>query len=180
MRELLRNGNLTRLIELAALGVEKKKKAPKPKTTQQIFSGMEFPDWWPASEWEQYLLMRKRKRAPMTDLATKMLVKQVMDLRTAGHDPSAVLAQSVFKGWTDVYAPRGDSGKTSIQPIESTNLAGWRSRLEIFYIGDDSLPKGAWSPKWGPEPGQPGCLAPQEALARFQSHQVSQVGARRA
>ena len=37
-------------------------------------------------------------------------------------------------------------------------MATWRHRL------DTSRKLGQWDVKWGPMPGQPGCLAPQQLL----------------
>lgn len=167
MRELLKNGNLTRLIELAALGAEKKKNLPKRRAQQQTFAGMQFPDWWPTKAWENYLAMRKKKRAATTERAVEMILAEVITLRAAGHDPTACLDQSTLKGWTEVYAPKGSNGAAAPAVLENTNLAGWMSRLEIFFVGDDECPKGGWSPKWGPRPDQAGCVAPPAILARF-------------
>lgn len=174
MRDLLRNGNLTRLIELAALAVAKKKPAPKAK--QETFAGMQFPDWWPAAAWEGYLAMRKKKRIATTDRAVTMLIKEVSALRAAGHDPAACLDHSVLKGWTEIYAPRGNVVPIAAA-IENTNLAGWVSRLEIFHIGDDDLPKGGWAPKWGPPPDKPGCLVPAEAQTAFLARHPLKIAA---
>lgn len=176
MRELLRNGNLTRLIELAALGVEKKKKTPKLRTKQESFPGMQFPTWWPIPAWENYLAMRKKKRTPTTDRAVEMIIAEVTKLRAAGHDPAAAIDQSTLKGWTEIYAPKAANGNGAApHAIERTNLAGWIGRLAVFYEGDEEVPKGFWSPKWGAAPGISGCVVPAEAVVAYsaQSHRIS-------
>lgn len=53
----------------------------------------------------------------------------------------------------------------------------WERRCLMFFEGlprttypderDDSKPKGTWSAPWGPKPGEPGCLCPDEVLSRF-------------
>lgn len=49
--------------------------------------------------------------------------------------------------------------------IESTDADGWAKRMRV-YAGDTTLPKGTWSTKWGPKPGEAGCLCPVEIAAQ--------------
>jgi hypothetical protein len=56
--------------------------------------------------------------------------------------------------------------------IEQTNDAGWENRLRVWYgtAGPDS-PPGRWIPKWGPKPGEMGCLAPARLVERLRPRQ---------
>jgi hypothetical protein len=67
-----------------------------------------LPDWLPLPEWEGYLEMRVAKKKPPTAVAIKLVIATLAKLRGQGHDPGAVLNQSIVNCWTDVYAIKGD------------------------------------------------------------------------
>lgn len=73
-------------------------------TQQQLIS--ELPDWVPAEAWEEFVKMRKSIKKPMTDYASKLMLKKLDGLRRAGHDPQAVLDQSILKCWLDIFPVR--------------------------------------------------------------------------
>jgi hypothetical protein len=75
------------------------------------------PDWLPAAEWAAFEEMRNRIRKPMTDRARKLTFDELAKLRGAGHDPAAVLDQSVRNSWQGVFPLRG------VQPAQSGRLA---------------------------------------------------------
>lgn len=68
---------------------------PKPVAT--------LPDWVPVDAWNGYLELRKRKRAPLTERALSLAVKELEKLRGEGFDPGEVLDQSTLKGWVGLF-----------------------------------------------------------------------------
>ena len=148
--------------------LKKEKKKKDGAKAPSLLPGLQFPDWWPVPAWEGYVAMRKKKRAPMTDRAVEMVIAEVTKLRAAGQDPAAVMDQSTRKAWTDVYPVKGgDAGAGGLfaaPPLP--DAATWVWRLEAFHHGNEEqeLVPGYWQAKWGPQPGQAGCLVPTEAI----------------
>jgi len=106
----------------------------KPKA--KALCAFELPTWVPQEAWDHYTEMRNRIRKPMTDQAKHWAVKLLARLRSEGHDPAAVLEQSVFNSWQGLFEVKGDgtnrqSGKQSrAREVASNNLAaaaavGW-------------------------------------------------------
>lgn len=86
-----------------------------------------LPEWVPKEEWDGFLEMRKKKDAPDTQRAMKLLVTELTKLRDAGHDPATVLDRSTTRGWTglfDLNKPHngGRHGKLSGQELFDHNL----------------------------------------------------------
>lgn len=84
-----------------------------------------LPDWIDPTDWQAFEAQRRKKRAADTDHARLLVVKQLEKLRDQGHDPTAVLQQSIRSGWIDVYPlraeARGVMGKQSA--LEARNAA---------------------------------------------------------
>ena len=55
--------------------------------------------------WEAYCSMRKEmgKRAPFTDYAKKLVLKELMKFHSEGYDANNSLEQSIMKGWRGVF-----------------------------------------------------------------------------
>ncbi len=70
------------------------------------------------------------------------------------------------KGWLDDRP--GTSGTVS-DPDAGVSVDLWVWRLGAFHHGDaeQEVKPGYWQAKWGPEPGQAGCRAPQAAVAAY-------------
>lgn len=62
-----------------------------------------LPEWVPSGPWEAFKATRKAIRAPLTDYASNLIVRELSRLRDAGHDPGAVLDQSVRLSWRGVF-----------------------------------------------------------------------------
>jgi len=77
----------------------------KPKTTPA--ASPPLPDWLPADAWKGYCEMRVKMRRPMTDRATKLALMKLATLMAAGHNPTAVLEQSIFNSWQGLFVVRG-------------------------------------------------------------------------
>jgi hypothetical protein len=69
-----------------------------------------LPDFISKETWDAYKEMRQRKRAPLTDRAASLIVKELEKLKAQGHDPEAVLNQSIMKSWTGVFPVSTASG----------------------------------------------------------------------
>jgi len=92
---------------------EKKDQKKKQPALPLAFS---IPSWISQEAWEGFAEMRKRKRAPLTQRACSMVVKELTKLRSEGHDANAVLDQSTLNSWTAVYPVKaGKSGSPAAQ-----------------------------------------------------------------
>jgi uncharacterized protein YdaU (DUF1376 family) len=82
----------------------------KNQKKKQSPSRFALPEWVPVEAWQGYIETRKKKRAPNTDHALDLAVRELEKLRVAGHDPKAVLEQSVFRGWQGLFPIGSNSG----------------------------------------------------------------------
>jgi hypothetical protein len=63
-------------------------------------------DWITPESWAAFLEMRRRIKAPLTPYAEKLIMRELVKLKTAGNDPQACLDQSIMLGWRDVFPLR--------------------------------------------------------------------------
>lgn len=73
--------------------------------------------------WQDFRDHRRRLRAPMTPRAESILLRQIEELREQGHDPTAMIEQSIARGWKGIFAGDGD-GKRRKQTATDSHLAG--------------------------------------------------------
>ena len=78
----------------------------EPKDTRADATGFVLPDWIPADAWAAFMETRKTKKAKSTDYALSLIVKDLERFNAAGHDPVAILNNSIKAGWSDVYPPK--------------------------------------------------------------------------
>lgn len=160
IREVLKTeGGVARLIELAARGLGKRAKAVS-KTQPQFLPELQFPDWWPAAQWQAFVAMRTKKKAPLTEYATDLIIRDITRWRLAGQNPIEIIDRSIRNCWSDVYE-LGKAEKTIFPQIGETPEV-WRWRINAFHKGDpdEQIRPGYWKDAWGPKPGEPGCRAP--------------------
>lgn len=63
----------------------------------------------PPDVWADFRKHRERVKAPMTERAERGILKRLEEIqREHGHDPVAVLDQSIRKGWRDVFPLKGE------------------------------------------------------------------------
>lgn len=87
----------------------KKKSAPKPDTT-----AVEKPDPVSQQVWDDLLTLRKTKRAPLTQTAWNMALKEILIAQKAtGHPMDQIISEWIVAGWvgfkSDWYANRAGS-----------------------------------------------------------------------
>lgn len=84
---------------------EGKSKPPLPPL-RKGGNGFSPPDWVPRDAWDAFIESRKRQKGGITERAKELIVLQLDKLRQEGHDPEAVLNQSVAMGWKGVFPIR--------------------------------------------------------------------------
>ena len=69
------------------------------------------PDWLPPEAWAAFLAHRKALRKPLTAQAVKLAIAKLDELRRQGHEPTAVLEQSILAGWQGLFPLRAEAKK---------------------------------------------------------------------
>lgn len=85
-----------------------KEPPPTPRKRGNGFdaAAIELPDWLDREDWQGWVADRKARKKPVTQEAAKLQLKQLADLRAEGHQPSAVIANSIASGYQGLYPPR--------------------------------------------------------------------------
>lgn len=76
-----------------------------------------YPEWIPQEAFEAFIEMRKKMRKPMTAYAVKLAIKTLDRLRQEGHDPQAVLDQSIMNSWQGLF-PIKNAPIYGVQPLK--------------------------------------------------------------
>jgi hypothetical protein len=76
-----------------------------------------LPDYVDANTWDDYLAMRKKKRAAPTDRAVELIIKDLAGFHGEGYDVNKLLEMSIKNSWIGVF-PRKEflSGKAGQNP----------------------------------------------------------------
>jgi uncharacterized protein YdaU (DUF1376 family) len=82
---------------------------PPARARPQREQPPEIPTWVPIEPWNAWLTMRRQKRAPATAEAMRLSIRELERFREAGHDPEAVLNQSIQRGWTGLFEVKGEA-----------------------------------------------------------------------
>lgn len=78
----------------------------KTKKGRRETETVELPEWLPVDNWQTFLAMRSRIRKPASPRAQRMLIGRLHELKDAGHNPVALLAQAELKCWLTFYPPK--------------------------------------------------------------------------
>jgi uncharacterized protein YdaU (DUF1376 family) len=74
---------------------DQKQKGGKPPA-------LTLPDWLPANAWADWHAFRNQRKG-WTHKARELSLATLGKLRTQGHDPTAVIEQSIERGWTGLF-----------------------------------------------------------------------------
>ena len=121
---------------------EPSSKARRVRSAPATVAEFMLPDWVPADTWSDFVAMRKSIRKPMTAAAMKLQIKTLDKLRADGHDPRAVLEQSIAASWQGLFPVKPDfdssAGSTrsagDVRPAWAT-AAGFANRFEAESAG---------------------------------------------
>lgn len=97
---------------------------------------VELPDWLPQAAWDDWLAHRKAMKAPFTQRAAELSIAVLGRLQGEGHDPVAVINESVLRGWTGLF-PVGKGGSGAPAQGGSTAPTGtwWESAEGVRQMG---------------------------------------------
>lgn len=86
------------------------------KRREEIYT----PDFVNQDLWADFLAVRKKIKAQNTPMAIKLLVTELKKLIAQGHDPNAVISNSIRNSWKDVYPL-----KENVTAIDKTQKPAW-------------------------------------------------------
>jgi hypothetical protein len=105
-------------------------KGAQDDTPKASPSSFELPSWIPGETWKDFEECRKKLRRPMTNRARRDIVAKLDRLRNNGQDVEAMLAQSIRKGWQDVFEVKDElfvvSQSDPLSGIKFANAGGTR------------------------------------------------------
>jgi hypothetical protein len=96
---------------------------PKPQGGKVI----NIPEWLDPDLFNDYQVMRKTIKAPMTEKAGTILINKIAKHRDEGHDPSELLETAILNNWKSVYPPKGSF--ISNQPRQLTEKQILRKQI---------------------------------------------------
>jgi DNA-binding transcriptional ArsR family regulator len=102
-----------------------------PKRVRVRAKEVTVPDWMDRSLWQQFLEHRRFIKAPMTEVAKRRAITTLAKLRDEGHEPEAVLNQSIVNGWKGVFPVKQHSGS------ESRRFSATVEALQSLFGEDD-------------------------------------------
>jgi DNA-binding transcriptional MocR family regulator len=83
-------------------------KEPKGNRHKAQTPEIALPKWVPVDAWNSFVAMRRAIKSPISADGLPLALKKLAELRDAGHDPQAVLEQSVMTNYKGLFAIRGE------------------------------------------------------------------------
>ena len=97
-----------------------KNKARASPAAQTLLPVDPIPGWMPVAAWAEWLKFRSRKKGGYSDYARTLAIRSLTTLRDSGHDPDAVINQSIENGWPGLYPIKpGASGVPQAAPSKT-------------------------------------------------------------
>lgn len=118
-------------------GTKEEQKGTQPRAKRAKVS-VHLPDWMPEKSWQDWLDHRAAMKAPFTQRAAELSITVLDRLRSEGHDPVAVIDQSVLRGWTGLFPIRAQQGPHGGQEPQPAGVPSiwWESNEAIKAKGD--------------------------------------------
>jgi hypothetical protein len=87
-----------------------------------------YPDWLSQTVVMDFRTHRSKLKKPMTDHAVTLLIKELVKLKEAGHDPNECLNTAMMNGWQMPYAPKDSkiAGETSLECPKGYAFSEWQ------------------------------------------------------
>lgn len=88
---------------------------------------MDIPSWIDKEALEGFIEMRRLIKKPLTDRALSLALGKLKDFKDAGHDPNAILDQSVFNSWQGLFPIKETNG------LQISSIGGGQGRGYIDF-----------------------------------------------
>ena len=82
------------------------------------------PDWVPLEQWNAWLEVRRRMKAPNTDRALKLAIKDLDELRAGGQEPGFTLDHATKKGWRGLFLIKDAGNGQPAQKVTTCRKCG--------------------------------------------------------
>ncbi|WP_454710970.1 helix-turn-helix domain-containing protein [Cupriavidus nantongensis] len=117
-------------------GTEEEQKGTKARAGRASLC-VEIPDWLPGDAWDHWLEHRKAMKAPFTQRAAELSIRVLGRLRSEGHDPVAVIDESILRGWTGLFPLKQGTTSNGAPGAGGSTLAGtwWEPWESITAMG---------------------------------------------
>ena len=77
-----------------------------------------LPDGLDMKIWGEFRKMRQRIRKPMTEHAEDLLLKDLAKLKADGHDPKAIVEQSIKRSWQGLFPVKRDESRPPLSKVD--------------------------------------------------------------
>ena len=143
-----RNGNITVTSQLrntppvtARNGATVPNSTVPNSITNVIHTPTPLPAWLNVELWNDFLEMRKKKRAVPTEKAKELLILELDKLQQAGNNPDDVLKQSIARNYTGVFTLKKDDNLYVTKKDGGNNAAnrGNHRQLPTRYTTPEEL-----------------------------------------
>ena len=116
---------------------ELKETSPSPRTRASGFdaSTIDLPDWLDRDEWCSWIADRRARRKPVTQEAARRQLQQLAAYLAEGHQPGAVIANSIAGGYQGLYPPRVQA-RPGPSASRAQRLADWTDDLRDVLASD--------------------------------------------
>ena len=80
------------------------------KRAKSSFNAAEIslPDWLPREAWVMWAKDRSDRKKPITQAGAMLQLKDLEKYRAQGHDPVAVIENSIARGWQGLFPPKNE------------------------------------------------------------------------
>lgn len=110
---------------------EEKQTPPNPRKRGNAFDAcaIDLPDWLDREDWQSWVADRKDRKKPVTEEGAKRQLHQLAGYLAEGHDPSAVIANSIAGGYQGLFPPRVQAPVSPGRQTHSQRIADWNAEL---------------------------------------------------
>lgn len=136
--------------------------SPRPEGPRQRFADpvlvlQAMVDPLTARNFADHCAQRKPR---LTAQSAEGVVRVLRDVAAAGGNPVSALRLAMDRGWAAGFDMDWLRNAGMKFDARSEKAVDWAGRLRAFRDKD------VWPHSWGPKPGEPGCEAPEELVAR--------------
>jgi uncharacterized protein YdaU (DUF1376 family) len=94
------------------------------KKAKAAVAAAPLPDWLPADPWARFLEARIAMKARATPHGQALLIAELDKLRQQGHDPTAVLDQSIARSWRGLFPIKSPDAPRTAKHDRRDQVAG--------------------------------------------------------